>query len=604
MTVQSAADEPTARIAPPDGAESDGPGTRPAPRRARRTVLVVVLGVLVVVLAAAAWLGVRVYQAGRALLAAQDGATTMVQDVRTGDLTALKGVLPTVRDDLHTARRAVDDPVWRAATVLPWAGKQLGAVRTVTVALDDVMTTSGPALDALDGALAAQDAPRTDGRLALRPLVDALPPVLAAADQFDTSSREIAAIDTTALTPRLAAPVTSLQHQLAAVSDTVRSGAQLARLLPGMLGVGGPRSYLLVSLNSAELRAQGGIVGALALLTADDGAVNLVAQHTTSDFPSLAAPILALTPAEEQFQTDRLGRWIQNATLTPDFPRAAQLIAARWEAATGQHVDGVIATDPVAAGELLKATGPVTVTPGTTVDAASLVPALLHDAYVRFPYTDGRNEQADAFYVQVAAAIFRAVGNGQGDRLGVVSALVQAAQEGRVRVWSAHDDEEGRLLASSVGAAFLTGAYPDDAGVFLDDATAGKLDYYLRTTVTVEQMRCSGPDPTATVRLDLSYAPPADVATLPAYVLGVTPQWGHPGRLQTNISVYAPAGAQLDALGLTGTQGGRQVQVVTSRLDPGGQASYRFQVPVRDGQLRVWTTPTLTGSGLVTASCP
>lgn len=595
-----------------DVPEGPAPGAR---RSRRRRVLVVVLVVLAVLVVAGAWLAVRVYQAGRALLDAQDRVTAVAQDARAGDLVALKAALPTVRDDLRTARRAVDDPVWRAATVVPWAGRQLAAVRTVTVALDDLLATAQPALDAVDAALAGQDAPRTDGRLALGPLVDALPPIIAAADQVDTSSRAIAAIDAAGLTPRLAAPVVTLQHQLAQVSGTVRSGAQLAKLLPGLLGAQGPRSYLLVALNSAELRTQGGIVGALALLKADNGTVDLGEQLTTSSFPGLAAPILPMTPQEEAIQTNRLGRWIQDATMTPDFPRTAQLVAARWDAATGRHVDGVIVTDAVAAAELLRTTGPVTTRSGTTLEASSLVKTLLRDAYVDLPYTQTPHGQdnaaADALYLEASAAIFRAVGNGQGDRLAVVDALAKAARQGRVRIWSSHAEEQRGLAASSLGAAFLSGDYPNDAGVFLDDGTAGKLDYYLTTTVSIEDLRCAGPDPTATVRLDLTYSPPKDVARLPRYVTGYPVSNLPTGWLATNVSVYTPAGAQLGALGLDdgyvsgtmATDAGRAVQVVTSWLPPGGQATYRATVPLHDGSLTVWSTPTLTSDGMQTASC-
>ncbi len=597
-----------------DEAVLEGP-VAAARRPRRRRVLLVAAVVLVVLVGLTAWLAVRVYQAGRALLAAQDRMTAVAQDARAGDLAALKAAVPGVRDDLQTARRAVDDPVWRAATVVPWAGRQLAAVRTVTVALDDVLRTAGPALDAVDAAFAGQGAPRTDGRLTLRPLVDALPPIIAAADQVDSSSRAIAAIDTAGLTPRLAGPVVTLQRQLTQVAGTVHAGAQLARLLPGLLGTQGPRSYLLVALNSAELRSQGGIVGAVALLTVDNGTVDLGEQRTTSSFPGLRAPILPMTAQEDQIQTDRLGRWIQDAAMTPDFPRTAQLVAARWEAATGLHVDGVIATDTVAAAQLLKATGAVTTPTGTTLDAGSLVKALLHDAYIDLPYTNTPHGQdnaaADALFLEAAAAIFHAVGNGQGDRLAVVDALAKAAQQGRVRIWSSHPDEQSSLAASRVGAAFLSGSYPNDAGVFLDDGTAGKLDYYLKTKVSIEDLRCGGPDPTATVRLDLTYSPPSNVTSLPHYVTGYPVSALPTGWLATNISVYTPVGAQLGALALDDTfvsgtsaiDGGRAVQVVTSWLRPGGHATYRATVPIHDGSLTVWSTPTLTSDGMQTASC-
>jgi hypothetical protein len=192
-----------------------------------------------------------------------------------------------------------------------------------------------------------------------------------------------------------------------------------------------------------------------------------------------------------------------------------------------------------------------------------------------------------------------------------VEALARAGAEGRLRMWSAHADEQRRIVGTSVGAAFLSGSYGSDAGVFLDDATAGKLDYYLTTTYTITDLRCTGPHPSATVRLALAYDPPADVTTYPLYVTGTENDVIPVGDLATRISVYAPVGAQLEALrlddgyvsGITGTAQGRQVQTVSSLLKPGEKATYGFTVPLHDGRVDVWTTPTLTSSGHLHASC-
>ena len=146
--------------------------------------------------------------------------------------------------------------------------------------------------------------------------------------------------------------------------------------------------------------------------------------------------------------------------MTPDFPRSAQLLAARWAQDMGQTVDGVIAADPVGARYVLEATGPVTEPGGSTITAADVLQVLLRDAYrdIADPAT------ADAFYAGVAASIFRAVGAGQGDQQGLVTALARAGSEGRIRLWSAHPDEQETLARTTIGAAFLTGDFPDATG--------------------------------------------------------------------------------------------------------------------------------------------
>jgi hypothetical protein len=566
--------------------------------------LFIALAVLVV---AACWLAYRGLQASESLLSAKSVFTDLKSQLDEGSTDQIEARLPQVQEDLATARRATSDPVWRIAEVVPGLGPNLTAVRVVSASLEDVTRDALPAVVKLNDVLDAPNVRGADGRVDLAPFTAAGPEVIAAAESARTAQAKVAEIDVDRLAGPLVGPIGQLSDGLDQVTGALEAGAQVATLLPPMLGADGPRTYLLVSLNSAELRSAGGIVGAFAVLHAENGAVTLTDQRSTIDLQGIDAPILPLSPEELVVDTDRLGRWVQDSVITPDFPRSAQLLSARWERDMGQRVDGVIAADPVGARYVLKATGPVIEPGGTTIDAADVLEVLLRDSYRKIP--DPRD--ADAFYAGVAASIFMAVGTGQGDPQGLVSALARAGTEGRIRIWSAHPQEQETLAGTTVGAAFLTGDFPDAVGVFLNDGSAGKLGYYLTTKVTVEDLQCSGDDPTATVRLDLDYQPPADVADLPQYVTG-TAQTGLPvGVLSTNITVYAPVGAPLQALrlgdgfvsGTTATVAGRDVQVVTSTLLPGATETYRVTVPVRDGTVSAWTTPTLTSPGFVTAAC-
>ena len=130
--------------------------------------------------------------------------------------------------------------------------------------------------------------------------------------------------------------------------------------------------------------------------------------------------------------------------------------------------------------------------------------------------------------------------------------------------------------------------------MFLNDGTGGKLDYYLTTKVTVEDLRCTGPDPTATVRLDLDYEPPADVAALPAYVTG-TAQHRAAGRVARDEHHRLLAGrarrsgrsawTRASSPGTTGApRPAATSQVVTSVLEPGARGDVpRRRSPSRDG---------------------
>lgn len=605
--------EPGAAGATPDPTPDPTPEREAADRRAHRRrvagrVVVVLVVLLAVALLVAGWLTFRAVQTVDALADAKAAVGDVRDALDDGDTQALDTALPRIQDASGRARAASSDPVWRLAEHLPGVGPQLAAVSTVAAALDDVSTDALPAATTVTDLLGDGASIRgADGRIDLEPFVAAAPELVDAAAVARSAAGDVAAVDTTVLVGPLVQPVQEAADGLAQVAGALDAGAQVATLLPPMLGADGPRTYLVAALNSAELRTAGGIVGSLAVIRADDGALSLVDQRSTDELRGIPEPVLPLTAEELAVEGDGLGRYVQNAVQTPDFPRSAELLAARWARDVGGAVDGVIATDPVAVAALLREVGPVTEPGGTELDADTLLATLLRDAYVRYP--DLR--EADAFFADVASTIFGALGSGGGDVRGLVETAAQIGQEGRIRVWSAHPQEQDRIVATTLGAAFLSGPFPHVAGVFLNDATGGKLGYYLSPTLTVEELRCTGPAPSATLRLDLAYDPPADVASFPLNVTG-TSGAAPAGSLATTVTVYGPQGAapqgvRTDA-GLVGgaveTVDGRSVTVVGSRLDPGGRSTYRFDVPVHDGRVDVWTTPTLTGPGMVSATCP
>ncbi len=57
------------------------------------------------------------------------------------------------------------------------------------------------------------------------------------------------------------------------------------------------------------------------MISADQGTVTLERQASTVGFPSFDEPVLPLDPGVEQLFSDRVGRYLQDTPLTPDFPR-------------------------------------------------------------------------------------------------------------------------------------------------------------------------------------------------------------------------------------------------------------------------------------------
>ena len=195
----------------------------------------------------------------------------------------------------------------------------------------------------------------------LEPLQEASPSVSSAAHAVRASAERLDGIDASSLWPQVAEPLARAREQLQTVTGALDASANAAQIAPGMLGADGQRNYLLMIQNNAEARASGGIPGALAVLTLDNGKLTLGAQSSAGDV-GIMSPVLPVDAEQQQIYSTRLGKYMQDVNLTPDFPTAAATAQAMWERKTGQHVDGVISMDPVALGYVLDATGPVQIT--------------------------------------------------------------------------------------------------------------------------------------------------------------------------------------------------------------------------------------------------
>ncbi len=561
---------------------------------------------MLVVVLAGAWLGFRGWQVYQALAPVEptlSGLGAKLADVDAAELEKATAGLP---DAAARARSATSDPVWRLAEHLPWLGSQLAAVSAISQALDEVATGVLPALDDLTTSLDPSVLAPAGGRVDVGALAAAAPQVHVAAVAAAGARDRIAAVDTAPLVTALGSRVVKARDALGEVAGLLHSADQVLSVAPAMLGADGPRRYLLLVINPAELRSLGGIVGSLAVLTVDDGRITLGDYTTGRALGAFAHPVVPLSTDELALYGDRLGRFVQDATMSPDLPRAAEIATAMWRERTGEVVDGVVTIDPVALAALLRAVDGVQVG-DVTLTAKNAARELLLDAYLRYPDPDA----SDAFFGAAAIKVFRALVDGGAEPHALLKGLRQSVDERRIGVWSAHPDEQAVLGAASVGETFLSGGQQDAAGVFLDDGTMTKIDYFLDVSMSTA-VSCSDPGPaTATITVDLTANTPDDIATMPWYVAGLGDRVG---ITQTNLTVYSPVGGRVlgvESAGVSMTSvraeaGGRQATAVTTVLEPGQSQKVVVHLALPAGQrsLEVRTSPTVRSQGMLAAvSC-
>ncbi|MBF4614155.1 DUF4012 domain-containing protein [Curtobacterium sp. VKM Ac-1376] len=564
---------------------SDQPESRrTAARRGSRArvVLWVVLALVLLLILAVAWVGVRGVLAKGHLERAVGDVDTLRSQLTDGDAAAVQKTAAQLEDEAGSARSLTGDPVWGAAQYVPFFGANLRAVRDVSVIVDDVAQNAVTPVADVVGELGSDSFAPKDGKIDLQPIEDAQPSVAKATKTLAAAHRDAAAIDVSGTLSPVTTAVGKLRNALSTASAQADTANRIVQLTPAMLGHDGDRNYVLLFQNNAELRAGGGIPGAVALLQAEDGAIHLQNQAAGSSFGPYDQPVLPLTADTRGLYGDITGEYMQDVTLTPRFDVSAKLAQEMWKQQYGQQVDGVLAMDPVTLSYILKATGPVQLPTGDTLTSDNAVKLLLSDVYAKYPDPVVQ----DAFFASAASAVFDKVSSGDFDETKFISALTESSGEGRLRIWSAAQSEQARISGTAVAGELPTAsADTRQFGVYLNDGTGSKMDYYLEKTVSVGSSVCRKDGrPTSAVEVTLKNTAPADAATsLPAYVTGGGDFGVEPGKIKTLVAVYAPKdsiflGASKDGKATalqTATDGDHPVAQLQTLLAPGESLTFR-----------------------------
>lgn len=587
----------------------------PRSRKLRRRLLWmgICLGVVLLIFGgAAAWLGVQAGVIKDNLQSTTQLLPKLKKQLTANDSAGAGSTVDTLSRHTAAAKAAATDPVWKVAGALPWIGSNFAAATTVTVTADDVVQLAAKPLLGAFESLDWQALTPADGAVGLDAINSAAPNVVSAANTVQLSYDRIADIDKEKLMPQIADPLSAAQEQLDDLRGTLNIASSTVRLLPAMMGTGDTRNYLLLIQNSAEVRATGGIPGALAVLRTDKGKIQLTSQDSASAMGAFD-PALKVDAAQETIYSNRLGSYMQNVTMTPDFPTAATTARAMWQKRhPGDVIDGVIAIDPSALALVLKATGPVdvgSVIPEgvdvgnlpTKLTSENLVKALLSDVYANIEDP----ALQDAYFAEVAKKVFAEVSSGKTSGEKLVSALGKGVQENRIKIWSSRADEQKLLVSQQIGGAISgPSVAPAAFGVYFNDGTGAKMDYYVKRTVQLVQHCSAGGYGQYTARITLTNTAPADAGTsLPRYVTGGGTYGVTRGHVATNVIAYGPAQARTQAARVNGkstpvgsfAHAERPVGVIRVDLAPGQTTTVEldFAKVVQSSPAQLDVTPTV-----------
>ena len=287
-------------------------------------------------------------------------------DVSEEDLVQADGRLVRAGQLFDSAQRRLDrDPFLKVAGLLPLASDQVNAGREMMGIGVEASLAGRLAVEAardFNAVRMEEGGTLLEKSVVLleraRPEMDSLESRLAAIDEHRGRINE------RGLAPPLAAAVRELDEQRDRVRELAQDYRRAQELVPSVLGFSGPRTYLVLAQNNAELLPTGGLISVYGLVTIREGRIEKMFFEDAVAFGERWTKAGNYAAPPGPLANYLLKGWSWNLALanwSPDFPTAARQAQWFYEAGGGQPVDGVIGINVTTLEKLLGVTGPVDV---------------------------------------------------------------------------------------------------------------------------------------------------------------------------------------------------------------------------------------------------
>jgi Protein of unknown function (DUF4012) len=493
---------------------------------------------------------------------------------------AVRATIGSADHHLHEASAIAHHSPWlNALRHLPILGPQVDGTRQLS---EDAARVGDITLGAASRAHQVLNRPRDVPAQRLR-MLDGLRDVLA-----DSDSR-LAAVHP-ARARNLVGPflrarnhfISRLASAHTQLSDAARFTTELRSFLAG------PRTYLVLGGNNAEMRG-GGITTAASLVHVNQGDLQVGHFIESADLFLPDNKRVSVPPnLASMFGWMSIGQEWRTTDTSPNWPQVAEIYARMSAQSSFGPVDGVLFVDVVTLKSLLQAVGPVTVD-GIRYTGDNVEQELLYKNYLRYPSTAELNSRHDQQGV-IAAAIFDALRTRSLPISSLAHELSQAVKGRHLLAWSAISDDQD--LWTKVGA---TGQIlPFGMLVSPQNVSANKLDYFIRPKVAMTVKRR---DTFRQVDMTVTMTNPPRSPTSPV-IEGGQPGYEQPGDHRVYLLLYLPSGAydvgnSYPGFVTVGSDGGMKVvgMIYTTALGKTTNINVSFRLPLS------WSSVVLLPSG-------
>ncbi len=272
------------------------------------------------------------------------------------DLAAIEGALHGLRGQLRPLLR----PTW-----LPWQSARANlmasdALLEIAVDLSKAGQVAAEGLQCIVDAMPSnQNSEAGDQGPAMSEalftgLVCARPHFAQAAPIVGQSAADVAALTEYDLWSPLSQVVPPLEYYLRLGS----LGLEAASDAPALLGEGEPANYLILAQNNDELRATGGWITGIGLLTLERGKISELTIKDSYDVDQFTVDH-PYAPEPMQRYMDIILWVTRDGNWSPDFPTAAQDVEDLYHLENSAEVNGIVAFDMRALQFLVQASGPI-----------------------------------------------------------------------------------------------------------------------------------------------------------------------------------------------------------------------------------------------------
>ncbi len=356
--------------------------TTPA-RKRRLSLLFLTVGLGLVLL----WVGLKLYRVARparSLLSRFEEAQLLAESAgevgwQSLDAEWLGEMVHGTRADYLVLKEEAEPWLWLAAAAgwLPVYGPDLVIVPQL-VEMGDAGTEAAvlladglfPIMETLQGS-----APSINAMVIA--LADARSELAAAAMQLDQIAVTRSDIP--------AGPYSPLVERLLSMLDDylplAQTGLGWAQVMPEVMGLNEPRTYLVIAQNEDEVRPTGGFISSAGLLTVSGGELSdlafedsyLVDDWRNNPYPELPVPF-------QQIMGD--GIWLfRDANWSPDWPTSARQAISLYQIGRDGQIDGVVAVNQRAVQMLVGLLEPLDVGESSDPVTAGNVLEFMREAY-------------------------------------------------------------------------------------------------------------------------------------------------------------------------------------------------------------------------------